>query len=45
MEEHEVEAWPRAPARVGGVLYLISIVVGSFNEAFINGRIVVPGMQ
>ncbi len=43
MEEHEVEAWPRAPARVGGVLDLITIVVGIFDEAFIKGRIVVPG--
>ena len=43
MEEHEVEASPRAPVRVGGVLYLITIVVGIFNEAFANGRIVVPG--
>jgi hypothetical protein len=28
MEKHEVEASPQALARVGGVLYLITIVVG-----------------
>ena len=43
MESHQVEASPRALARVGGVPYLITIVVGIFNEAFVKGRIVVPG--
>jgi hypothetical protein len=42
MAKHEVEVSPRALARVAGVLYLITIVVGSFNEAFVKGRIVVP---
>jgi hypothetical protein len=43
MDERRVEASPRALARVGGVLYLITIVVGIFDEAFVKGRIVVPG--
>lgn len=42
MAKHEVEVSPRALARVAGVLYLITIVVGIFNEAFVKGRIVVP---
>jgi hypothetical protein len=40
MEKPAVEASPRALARVGGVLYLIMIVVGIFDEAFVKGRIV-----
>ena len=43
MEEHRVEASPRALARIGGVLYLIIIVLGIFNEAFVRNRIVVAG--
>lgn len=43
MEKLAAEASPRALARVGGVLYLIMIVVGIFNEAFVKGRIVVSG--
>ncbi len=29
-------------ARVAGVLYLITIIVGIFDEAYFKGRIVVP---
>jgi hypothetical protein len=43
MEKPAVEISPRALARAGGVLYLIMIVVGIFDEAFVKGRIVVPG--
>ena len=42
MEKHDVQVSPRALVRVAGVLYLITIVVGIFNEAFVKGRIVVP---
>jgi hypothetical protein len=43
MEEHQVEASPRVLSRIGGVLYLIIIVLGLFGEAVVRGRIVVPG--
>jgi hypothetical protein len=43
MENPAVQASPRALARVGGALYLVTIVVGIFNEAFVKGRIVVSG--
>lgn len=43
MEEHRVEASPRVLARIGGVLYLIIIVVGLFGEAFVRGRLIVSG--
>lgn len=42
MEKHEVQVSPRALARIAGMLSLITIVVGIFNEAFVKGRIVVP---
>lgn len=34
---------PRVLARIGGTLYLIIIVLGLFGEAFVRGRIIVPG--
>jgi hypothetical protein len=34
---------PQSYARIGGVLYLITIVVGIFNEAFVKGKIIVAG--
>jgi len=34
---------PQVYARIGGVLYLITIIVGIFNEAFVKGSIVVSG--
>ncbi len=43
MEEHQAEASPRALSRIGGVLYLIIIVIGMFGEAFVRGRIIVSG--
>lgn len=36
-------ASPRALARLAGLLYLISIIVGIFDEAFVKARILVPG--
>ncbi|MGH8310622.1 MAG: DUF4386 family protein, partial [Steroidobacteraceae bacterium] len=33
----------RLVARVGGVLYLIIIVLGALGEAVVRGRIVAPG--
>ncbi len=43
MEDHEGEASPRVLSRIGGVLYLIIIVLGIVGEAFVRDRIVVPG--
>src|SRR6266545_4448857 len=43
MEEHQVEASPRVLSRIGGVLYLIIIVVGLFGEAFVRDRLIVSG--
>ena len=43
MEEHQVEASPRVLSRIGGVLYLITIVLGAVGELFVRGGIVVPG--
>lgn len=43
MDERQVEASPRALARIGGVLYLIIIVIGVFGEAFVRERLVVSG--
>jgi hypothetical protein len=43
MEERPVTASPRALARIGGVLYLIIIVVGLFDEAYVRDRIIVAG--
>jgi hypothetical protein len=43
MEERPVEASPRTLARIGGVLYLIIIAVGLFDEAYVRDRILVAG--
>jgi hypothetical protein len=43
MEEHRIGTSPRAIARIGGLLYLIIIIIGIFGEAFVRGRIVVAG--
>ena len=43
MEDHEVQTSPQIYARIGGVLYLIIIVVGIFGEAFVRNRLVVSG--
>jgi Domain of unknown function (DUF4386) len=43
MEEPQVGASPRALARIGGVLYLVIIVLGLVGETVVRARIVVPG--
>src|SRR5437899_11575169 len=43
MTTRTIEQSPQLFARVGGVLYLIIIVVGLFGEAFVRDRLVVPG--
>lgn len=37
------ETSPQVYARIGGVLYLITIVLGAVGELFVRGSIVVPG--
>ena len=43
MTSHTVETSPQVYARIGGVLYLITIVLGTVGELFVWGGIVVPG--
>ena len=43
MDELGIAASPRTLARVGGLLYLIQIAIGIFDEAFVKGRILVAG--
>lgn len=43
MEKREPRSSPRAVARIGGVLYLVIIVVGFLEEFFVRGGIVVRG--
>ncbi len=43
MTVRAVETSPQLYARIGGVLYLIIIVVGLFDEAFVRNRIIVSG--
>lgn len=43
MADRAVETSPQIYARIGGVLYLIIIVVGFFGEAFVRDRLVVSG--
>lgn len=38
-----VQASPQTYARVGGVLYLIIIVAGSFAELFVRSKLIVSG--
>jgi hypothetical protein len=38
-----VESSPQAYARIGGVLYLVIIVLGAFAEGFVTNSLVVPG--
>ena len=40
---HDVEGSPQIYARVGGVLYLIIIVLGLFGESFVRDRLIVSG--
>lgn len=43
MKERSVETSPQLYARIGGVLYLIIIVLGVFGEAFVRDRLIVSG--
>jgi len=43
MTDHAVETSPKLYARIGGVLYLVIIVIGLFGEAFVRDKLVVPG--
>jgi hypothetical protein len=43
MADYSVEASPQLYARTAGALYLGNIVLGIFGEAFVRGRLIVPG--
>jgi hypothetical protein len=43
MENHEVQTSPQVYARIGGVLYLIIIVIGLSSGLFVRDRLVVSG--
>jgi hypothetical protein len=43
MASLKVETSPQTLARIGGLLYLIIIVVGIFSVAFVRAKIIVPG--
>lgn len=43
MTDRTVETSPQLYARIGGVLYLIIIVVGAFGEAFVRDRLIAAG--
>jgi hypothetical protein len=43
MEDREVQTSPQTYARIGGVLYLIIIVIGFLGEFFVRDRLIVSG--
>jgi len=43
MTNRKVELSPQAYARIAGVLYLITIIVGGMDEGIIRSRLIVPG--
>ncbi|MDT4966889.1 MAG: hypothetical protein QOJ64_1626 [Acidobacteriota bacterium] len=43
MEEHDVQTSPQFYARIGGVLYLIIIIIGSVGELFLRDSMIVSG--
>ena len=43
MEDHELQTSPKVYARIGGVLYLIIIVIGICSELFVRDILVVSG--
>ena len=43
MTDRTVETSPQLYARIGGVLYLIIIVIGLIGEAFVRDRLIVSG--
>jgi len=43
MTDNAIETSPQVYARIGGVLYLIIIVIGLFGETFVRDRLIVSG--
>src|SRR5207244_590143 len=43
MTDRTIETSPQLYTRIGGVLYLIIIVIGLFGEAFVRDRLIVSG--
>ena len=43
MGSHTVEASPQAYALIGGVLYLVIIVLGAFAEGFVAHKLIALG--
>src|SRR4051812_14794161 len=43
MPSRALECPPRTYARLGGIIYLFIILAALFGEAFVRGRLVVPG--
>lgn len=43
MEDHEAQISPQTYARIGGLLYLIIIVIGFLGEVAVRGKLVVSG--
>ena len=43
MEDHEVQTSPQIYARIGGVLYLIIIIIGTLGEAAVRNTLIVSG--
>ena len=43
MEDHELQTSPQVYARIGGVLYLVIIVIGFCSEFFVREKLVVSG--
>lgn len=43
MEYHEVQTSPQIYARIGGVLYLIIIIIGTLGEAAVRNTLIVSG--
>jgi hypothetical protein len=43
MTNHHAETSPQTYARIGGILYLIIIVLGGIDEAVIRSKLIVPG--
>jgi hypothetical protein len=43
MAVRTIETSPQVYARIGGALYLFLIVLGTYSEAFVRGRLIVPG--
>lgn len=40
---HATSLAPRALARIGGLLYLVIIASGLFQEMFVRNRLIAPG--